>query len=249
MASLSSRQNLKDYALRRLGYPVVEINVDDSQLEDRLDDALQFFSEYHYDGSEKVFLTHQITSDDITNEYINTETINDSLISATRLFTFSNRSSNMFDVQYQLALNDFYGWRSSGTISNYDIVRRHMSLIQQILDPEKSIRFSRVTNKLYLDMKWDEEVEAGDFIVIEGYAVTNPEVYNEIYNDMFLKRYVTQLFKRQWGSNLSKFNGIQMPGGVEFNGSELMSQAQEQIDKIEEEMQSRFEEPPHFQVG
>ena len=249
MAALSSRQNLKDYALRTLGYPVIEINVDDSQLEDRLDDALQFFSEYHYDGSEKVFLTHQLTSDDITNEYINTENVNDSLISATRIFTFSNRSSNMFDLQYQLALNDFYGWHSSGTIANYDMVRRHMSMLQQILDPEKSIRFSRVTNKLYLDMNWSEEVKTGDFIVIEGYAVTNPETYTEIYNDMFLKRYVTQLFKRQWGSNLSKFTGIQMPGGVEFNGSELMSQAQEQIEKIEEEMQDRFEEPPQFQVG
>jgi hypothetical protein len=155
----------------------------------------------------------------------------------------------MFDLQYQLALNDFYGWHSAGTMQHYDMVRRHMSMIQQILDPEKSIRFSRVTNKLYLDMKWDEELETGDYIVLEGYAVTNPETYTEIYNDMFLKRYVTQLFKRQWGANLSKFTGIQMPGGVEFNGSELMSQAQEQIDKIEEEMQTRFEEPPQFQVG
>ena len=249
MATLSSRQQLKDYALRRLGYPVVEINVDDSQLEDRLEDALQFFSEYHYDGSERVMLTHQITADDITNKYVSTTTINDSLISITRLFTFSNRSANMFDLQYQLALNDFYGWHSSGTIANYDMVRRHMSMLQQILYTEKSIRFSRVTNKLYIDMKWDEELTADDFILIEGYAITNPETYTEIYNDMFLKRYITALFKKQWGSNLSKFTGIQMPGGVEFNGSELMRQAQEEIDKIEEEVQLRFEEPPQFQVG
>jgi len=247
MAQPTSRATLKDYALRRLGAPVIEINVDDAQLEDRIDDALQFFAEYHFDGVEKTYLKHQITQTDIDNEYL---TVDDSVISVTRLFQFSEGTVNLFDVRYQMALNDFYGLRNPNqSLMHYDITKRHLSLVQDILEPEKSIRFSRVTNRLKIDMKWSEDATLGDYLVAEAYMVLDPETWPEIYKDRMLKRYVTATFKRQWGSNLSKFDGIQLPGGVQFNGRELMEQAQTEIDKIEDQVQEMYELPPEFIVG
>jgi hypothetical protein len=247
MAQPTSRATLKDYALRRLGAPVIEINVDDAQLEDRIDDALQFFAEYHFDGVEKTYLKHVVTQDDIDNEYI---TVDDAVISVTRLFQFSEGTVNLFDVRYQMALNDFYGLRNPNqSLMHYDITKRHLSLVQDILSPEKMIRFSRVTNQLKVDMKWSEDATVGDYLVAEAYIVLDPETYTEIYKDRMLKRYVTATFKRQWGSNLSKFDGIQLPGGVQFNGRELMEQAQTEIDKLEDQVQEMYELPPEFTVG
>ena len=250
MATPTSRQNLKDYALRRLGYPVIEINVDDSQVEDRVDDALQFFAEYHFDGVEKMFYKHQITSTDISNGYIDMDSVDSSIISVTRMFQFSDSTINMFDIRYQMALNDFYGLRSGlSNISYYDSIKRHLSLIQQTLDPEKQIRFSRVTNRLYGDFDWSEDTDAGEYLMVEAYTILDPETYTEIYNDRLLKQYVTALIKRQWGANLSKFENVQLPGGVSFNGTQLYEQAQQEIEKIEDEVQLRYELPPHFMTG
>ena len=250
MAQPATRQQLKDYALRRLGDPVIEINVDDSQVEDRLDDALQFFAEYHFDGVQKQFYKHQLTSDDITNEYIDMNQVDSSVITVTRIFEQGNNSVNMFDVRYQMALNDFYGVRTGmGNMAQYDITKRHLALIQQMLDPEKAVRFSRVTNKLLIDTDWSEQFTAGDFVVIEAYSILDPNTYTEIYNDRLLKEYVTSLIKRQWGMNLSKFQNITLPGGLSYNGAELYSQGQEEITKIEEEVQLKYELPPDFMVG
>lgn len=250
MAQPTSRQELKDYALRRLGYPVIEINVDDSQTEDRLDDALQFFAEYHFDGVEKMYYTHQITSTDITNGYIDMDGVDTSIISVNRMFQFSDSTVNMFDIRYQMALNDFYGLRSGlSNLAYYDQIKRHLSLIQQTLDPEKQIRFSRVTNRLYGDFDWSDETDAGEYLMIEAYTVLDPETYTEIYKDRLLKQYITALIKRQWGANLSKFENIQLPGGVSFNGTQIFEQAQSEIERIEEEVQLKYELPPHFMVG
>ena len=250
MAQPATRQQLKDYALRRLGDPVIEINVDDSQVEDRLDDALQFFAEYHFDGVEKRYFSHQITQTDIDNEYIDMDQVDSSVISVTRVYNESESTVNMFDVRYQIALNDFYGIRTGmGNISHYDITKRHLNLIQQILDPEKAVRFSRVTNKLRIDTDWSEQFTVGNFLVIEAYTILDPNTYTEIYNDRLLKEYVTSLIKRQWGMNLSKFQNITLPGGLSYNGAELFSQGQEEITKIEEEVQLKHELPPDFMVG
>jgi len=250
MATPATRQQLKDYSLRRLGQPVIEINVDDEQVEDRVDDALQFFAEYHFDGVEKEYYKYTITEEDITNNYINTNGIDPSIISIVQIFDTSTSSTNIFDVRYQIALNDFYGLRTGlGNISYYDQTQRHLSMIQQILDPEKALRFSRVTNKLKIDTNWSETFEAGDVLVIEAYTVLNPQTYPEIYNDRLLKRYVTALIKRQWGENLSKFQNIQLPGGLQYNGADLYSQAVEEIRQIEEEVQLKYELPPDFMVG
>ena len=250
MALAKTRQQLKDHALRRLGAPVIEINVDDSQLEDRIDDALQFFADYHYDGAEKLYLPHAITADDITNGYLNISAIDDSILSITNVLQFSTLGANMFDLQYQIALNDWYGWHSgAGTMTNYALIRQNMALVQQMLDPAKSYRFNRSTMRLYIDMNWEKEVDAGDYLVLEGWATIDPEQHTKVYQDRLLKEYVTALFKRQWGANLSKFQDIQLPGGVSFNGQQIFDQANEQVQKIEEEMQVKFEEPPGFIVG
>tara|TARA_B100001094_G_scaffold333124_2_gene408841 strand:- start:12094 stop:12843 length:750 start_codon:yes stop_codon:yes gene_type:complete len=249
MAKPTSRQTLKDYALRRLGAPVIDINVDDSQMEDALDDALQFFAEYHFDGVEKVYLSHQITSTDQTNKYLDMNAIDSNVISVIKMFNVNTNSINMFDVSYQLALNDFFGTFSTGTLTNYTITKQHLEMLEDILDPEKNVRFSRVTNKLYGDFDWENDVDAGDYLVIEAYSVLDPETYTEIYNDRLLKRYTTALIKRAWGANLSKFEGIQLPGGVQFNGQRILEEAMSEIEKIEEEVQDKYELPPDFMMG
>ena len=258
MANPTTRQELKDYALRQLGAPVIDINVDDSQVEDRIDDALQFFAEYHFDGVSRMYYRYQITSDDmdraaadpLNGGYIPLEGVDPNIISVVKLYQFSESTINMFDVRYQMALNDFYGIRTGmGNIANYDITKRHLSMIQQILDPEKMIRFSRVQNRLFIDMNWAEDVKASDYLVFECYSVIDPQTYTEIYKDRLLKKYITALIKKQWGSNLSKFDSIQLPGGVSFNGNQLFEQASSEIEKIEEEMSLRYELPIDFMTG
>jgi|TARA_Y100000310_G_scaffold324775_1_gene387089 hypothetical protein len=245
MGRPQSREDLKQYALRKLGAPVVDINVDDSQLEDRLDEAIQFFGEYHFDGIERVYLKHEVTQDDIDNEYF---PVSDSVASVVRLFHFNQGTINMFDVRYQSALNDFYSFSSQSFIE-FDIYKRHITMISKMLQPERSIRFNRTMNRVYVDMKWDNEVEVGDFILAETWNVLDPNTYTEIYDNILLKKYVTAQFKQQWGMNLMKFTGVQLPGGMEFNGRQLYDDGTEEINKLEEEVLDKYEEPPAFTVG
>ena len=253
MGQPNSRQSLKDYCLRRLGYPVNQINVDDDQLEDRLDDALQFFAEYHFDGVERMFFPYQVTQTDINNQYISTANINNSIISILRVFPFSesgSAASNMFNARYQMHLQDYFGLRNgSFNLAYYDIAQQYVSLVQQYLEPEKAFTFSRVTNKLRLDTNWSEVLSSGQYLMIEAYVVLDPEQYTEIYNDRLLKEYTTSLIKRQWGQNLSKFSGVFLPGGVQFDGMKVTEEAQTAIDKIEEQVQAKYELPPDFMVG
>jgi len=253
MGQPNSRQTLKDYCLRRLGYPVVKINVDDGQVEDRLDDALQFFSEYHFDGVERMYFPYQITGQDITNRYINTDSISPNIITVNRVLPFSESgvaASNFFSARYQMHLQDYFGLRNGNfNLSYYDIAQQYISLIQQYLEPEKALVFSRVTNRLRLEMNWSEMLKPGDYIMIEAYVVLNPNVYTEIYNDRLLKEYLTNLIKRQWGQNLIKFANIDLPGGIHFDAQKIHDDAQIQIDKIEEQVQQKYELPPDFMVG
>lgn len=253
MAEPTSRQELIEYCLRRLGKPVVEINVDDDQLQDRADDAFQYFAEYHYDGVELVYLKHELTADDITNGYIDLTSdggidASNLIVSVSRIFSIPGRTINMFDIRYQLALNDLYTIGRLDLI-HYTMYQQYMNLVQDILQPDKRIRYHTVTNRLHIDTDMDENFSAGDYIVIEAYRILDPATYTEIFKQRLLKDYLTASIKKQWGQNLIKFEGVQLPGGVSINGRALYDDAVQELEKIQEEAELRFELPPDFIVG
>ena len=247
MASVTSREQLKDYCLRQLGAPVIEINVDNDQVEDRIDDAFQFYREYHFDAVEKLYLKHEITSTDITNQYIS---IPDAVVGIERIFPMMNKSTgtNIFDIKYQILINDLYTLTSTDLIY-YTLVRQELELINQLLVGQKPIRFNRHMNRLHIDMDWAADVVQGTYIIVECWRILDPDVYTDVYNDMFLKRYATAQIKKQWGNNLKKFAGVQLPGGVTLNGEIIYQEAIEEIRQIETEIQSRFELPVDMFVG
>ena len=272
MAQPQSREELKQYCLRRLGYPVIEINIDDAQVEDRIDDALQFFAEYHFDGVERCYLRKQITQEDIDQKYIDlTEpTLADassgivaapaldpngkSIISVIRCFQLFDTlgGTGMFDARYQIALNDLYGLRTntySDSLISYNFTRSHMQMLQDMLTPEKAVTFSRVTNRIYVDMDWQTHPVVGNYMMFEAYRVLDPSTYGEIFNDRLLKEYCTYKIQEQWGMNLSKFNNVALPGGVTLNGGEILSAARERIQDLEQQVQNKYELPPNFFVG
>src|SRR5210317_1482985 len=268
MAEPATRENLKQYALRALGKPVIEINADDDQLEDRLDEALQYFAQYHYDGVQRAYLKYQYTSADkarmtadstesVTKNSVTTSwkegnnfiVVPESVLSVINIFPFSNKGNlNLFDVRYQLRLNDLYDFSSTSVI-NYDIVLRHLDFLDHILVGEKPIRFNQHDNRLYIDMDWTNDLATDEYIVIECYRKLDPATYTDVWNDIYLKRYTTALFKKQWGANLSKFGGVQMIGGVTLNGVEIYQQAMQDIDKLETEIRSTFELNPAMMIG
>lgn len=248
----TSRQKIIDYARRKLGEPVIELNVDDDQLEDRLDDALQLYREYHYDGLEKTFLKHQVTQENIDNEFIPAP---DPIHNVTRAFVFSGLFNNtIFNFPARFSLSRIgtlgtFGGAPFISLSQLDITKRWLELAQQLLNPEKPIRFNKVTNKIFIDMNWEEEIRVDEFLIFETWVVVDPEAFTEVFNDVWLKAYFTALVKRQWGGNLSKFEGIQLPGGVTFNGQQLVDQANEEIEKLKEELDNRYSLPIDFQIG
>ena len=271
MAVPTSKSTLKEHCLRSLGKPVIEINVDPDQCDDRVDDALQYFAQYHYDGIERMYLKHEITQAEIdraktdasataTDKVDNSITatwkegnnfipVPDSVLAVVKIFDFSDKHSlNMFDVRYQLRLNDLYDF-SSESIIHYEMTLRQLDFLDHILVGEKPIRFNQHQNRLYIDMNWSNDVTAGDFIILECYRKLDPTTYTDIFNDIYLKRYTTALIKRQWGANLSKFEGVQMLGGVTLNGAKLFEEAQQDIEKLEEQIQLAYELPPNYMIG
>ncbi len=331
MSKPSSREQLKQYALRQLGKPVIEINVDDDQLEDRIDEGIQFFQEYHFDGIEKMYHTHRVTASSITissinGNFSNSEVITGSTSNATAtihtietspdriLFkhhkdtngisnnaisssftdgetitgkisgatatagtvtfgdidnhyipisdaitgiigifdirdTASSMTSNMFSFRYQFHLNEM-PYLQSGSAINYSLSMQHLQLLSDMFAGKKPIRFNRHQNRLYLDLDWEnEDIEIDEYIVAEAYRIIDPDTFTDVYNDMFLKKYVTALFKRQWGANLIKYQGVSLPGGITLDGRQIFEDAQTEIRDIEEQMQSRYELPIDFMVG
>lgn len=304
MAQPTTRQQFIDYCKRRLGFPVIDINVDDDQINDRVDDALQFFEDYHFDGVEKMYMKHKITQDDINRRWIY---VPDAVTFITGILPFddSNASINMFDLRYQLRLHDLYDFTSVSYVS-YEITMQHIRTLQLLFSGTPQFRFNRKQNKVFLDIDWSRDVEVGNYVVVECYRAVRPATViltgtgtavttantvtgtgtifdqellegdiitlggqelqinqitsptslttigpvttnvtngtltkpgnSDVFNDRFLKRYATALIKYQWGSNLSKFAGIQMPGGVTLDGVRIMTEAKEEMDKIEEDM-------------
>jgi len=248
MAIVTSRQGLIDYCLRRLGQPVIEINIDEDQLEERVDDALEYFQEYHFDGVEKVFLKHVITADDITNEYI---PMGDPVISVVRVLpipSFDSFSGGFFNEEYQLRLNDLNNF-SGSTLIHWEMVQQNFSLIEQLFNIAPTMLFNRKQNRVYLETDWSKKINVDDVLVIEAYRALDPSTFTEIWNDMFLKKYTTALIKRQWGENLKKFAGVVLPGGITLDGKTIYDEAVEEIRQIEDEVNLKYELPIDFNVG
>ena len=248
MAGVTSRDELKDYCLRRLGAPVITINVDDEQLEDRIDDALQYYQDYHYDATESFYWQHAITQQDITQKYFN---IDPGILGITRIFPINDTitKSNMFDLRYQLRLHELYDFTST-SYTNFSITMQHIRNLELMFTGDIPIRYQRHTHKLYVDWAWgSSECPVGTTVVAEGYKVIDPESNESVYNDRWLKEYTTALFKRQWGEQMKKFGGVQLPGGLTLNGKEIFDEAMQEIARLENEMQDRYELPVQFMMG
>jgi hypothetical protein len=317
MAKPTTRAEFKTYCLRRLGFPVIEINVDDDQVDDRIDDALAFFNDYHYDGTEKIFMKHRITQEDIDRRWIHCP---DAVTFVTNVFPFddSNSSINMFDLRYQLRLHDLYDFTSVSYVS-YEMTMQHIQTLNLLFSGKPQFRFNRHQNKLFLDIDWSSDREVGEYVIVECYRQLQPDsvtltgtvtctntsntvtgtatvfdreilendvlviggeekqvrhifsptelsLYSpissnktnvsvvktglsDVWNDRWLKQYATAKIKYQWGSNLSKFAGIQMPGGVTLDGPRIMQEALDEIHKIEEEMYTMSSLPSEILVG
>ena len=273
MAIPTTKATFKSYCLRALGYGVIDINVSDDQVDDRLDEALQYFAQYHYDGIEKMYLKHLITSDEVTRARSDASTtatdtadssitatwkegknfipIPSAVVSVVQVFPFTDTGagSNMFDIRYQLRLNDLFDLSSTSVIQ-YQMTMDNIDLLQHILVGETPIRFNQHQNRLYIDMDWENDVTGDvDYLIIECYRKLDPTTYTDIYDDIYLKRYATTLIKKQWGANLSKFNGVTMLGGVTMNGETLYTQALEEQNKLEEQIQLAFELPINYMIG
>lgn len=279
MAKPSSRQGLIDYCLRRLGAPVLEINVDDDQIDDLVDDALQYFNERHFDGVEKVYLKHKITEEEINRGQgrsidnpvgIITSTatstvglsttfnfeedgsflqIPDSIIGINGIFKLdsSSLSTGMFNVAYQIFLNDVYNFTSIELLQ-YTMTKQYLETINWIVSPDKAIRFNKRQNRLYVDMNWGATA-VDDYIIIDCYRILNPNDFPNVWNDSFLKMYLTSLIKKQWGQNMMKFQGVKLPGGVELNGRQMYEDAIRELEDIKQRMRSEFEMPALDMIG
>lgn len=317
MAKPTTRTEFKDYCLRRLGHPVIQINVDDDQVEDRIDDALSFFHDYHFDGCEKLFMKHQITQADKDRGWIYCP---DSVLFVTGVMPFDSSSSsvNMFDLRYQLRLHDLYDFTSVSYVS-YEITMQHIQTLNMLFSGTPQFRFNRKQNKLFLDVNWSTDLQVGEYVILECYRKLSPDVFTisgtvttsntsntvigtgtvfsrdvvigdhmtfgseskrvvkidsdtslnvesyfatsesgvsaykeglpDVWDDRFLKAYATAKIKMQWGNNLKKFGGIQMPGGVTLNGKEIYDEAVEELNKMEEEMYLMTSMPSEIFVG
>jgi len=251
MATIDSREEFKQYCLRRLGAPVIEINVDEEQIEDRIDDALQYWTDYHFDGMQKVYYIKQILQSDIDQKYLNLSGSTDAdghpmeIVGVTRIFPVSDSQStvNMFDLRYQLRLNELYDFTSASYI-NYTLTQQHLRSLEIMFTGEVPIRFQRHMQKLYIDWAWGpQECPVGTVVIAECYAAINPDVYSGVWSDRWLKEYCTALIKRTWGSNMSKFEGLQLPGGVSLNGTKMYDEALVEIERLEREMETNFGSP------
>ena len=290
MAKPSSRQELIDYCLRQLGAPVLEINVAEEQIEDLVDDALQYFNERHFDGVQQTYLKYQITQDDvdrgkarppgapsngsgstgiastsvITNivgtattftyyENSNYIQLPQTVFGVSGIFQFNNtQGTGIYNVKYQMMLNDLVGLRGHGVsgydLTSYSITMSYLETMNFLLNTHKKIRFNQRSDRLFLDVNWDQ-LKAGEFIVIDCMVALNGTDYTGVWNDSFLKPYLTSLIKRQWGMNLIKFQGVKLPGGIEFNGRQIYDDAEKELETIRDRMTFNYELPPMDMIG
>ena len=274
MSKPSTRQGLIDYSLRRLGYPVLEINVDDDQIDDLVDDALQYFQERHFDGIERTFLKHKVTLAEKTkleggtggttttnatstvgvtavgwDENYNFLQLPDHVVGVEKVFKMDNStiSSGMFNLKYQIFLNDLY-YYGALDLMNYTMTKTYLEDLSRLITPDIQLRFNKKSHRLYMDIDWKEFTE-DQFIILDCYRIVDPANASDIYNDFWLKRYLTAIIKKQWGQNLIKFQGVMLPGGVQLNGRQIYDDAIKEIEQIEYELRNEYELPPLDMIG
>lgn len=248
MATPSTRIGLRDYCLRRLGSDVLRINVSDEEVEDRIDDALQYWNEFHSDGTVEIFMKHQLTQLDIDNEYV---PIADEVCYVENIIPVNTRRglSNIFDIEYQLHLNDLFDLSFSGGLTSYVQVRQYVEMLDDVFHGRHHFQYARHGQKLFLSIDWQSDVNVDDFILVKATRFVDPEQASKAYNDRWLKAYSTALIQKQWGLNLIKFDGVEMLGGVSINGSGILAEAKEEIEKLEEQIRTMYEAPPDFIIA
>ena len=247
MAVPTSRATFKEYCLRKLGKPVIEINVDDDQVDDRIDECIRYYWDYHFDGTEKTYYKQAVTDQIKSDKYI---TLPENIIGAIRVFQIGDpsvRASDMFNIRYQIALNDLYQLTTVSLLPYY-MAMQHLGTITELLVGQQPIRYNRHTNKLHVDMDWTK-IDVGQFLLVEAYEVIDPDTYTNAWGDRWLQEYTTQKIKYQWGSNLTKFSGMVLPGGVQFNGEKILDDAEKAIEKLEQEMISSYSLPVADMIG
>lgn len=246
MAQPTTRNEFKEWCLRKLGKPVIEINVDQDQVDDRVDEALSYYWDYHFDGTERTFFKHQVTQDNITDGYI---TVPENIIGVVNLFDIGDSLStnNLFNIRYQFALNEIYDL-SNYNLSNYYLAMQHIQFLEEILVGKQPLRYNRNVNKLHIDMDWGK-VDVGNYIIAEAYQVVDPSTYADVWKDRWLQNYATAKIKYQWGSNLTKFEGMQLPGGVQFNGMQILQDSQQEIERLEQDMITSYSLPVTDMIG
>lgn len=243
----TSREEFKDYCLRQLGYPVLNIELDDDQMDDRIDQGLAFYADYHFDGSEKIYYKHLITDEDKANKYI---TLPENILGAVKLFRIGSsisQSDGLFNIQYQIALNDLYTLTSISLVPYY-MAMQHLALIEELLVGDKPIRYNRHRNRLHIDMDWNK-VNTGQYLLVEAYDVVDPDEFTDVWNDRWLLQYVTQLFKKQWGVNRMKYEGVQLPGGVTTTGYRDYIDADQKISEMEADVINSYSLPVSDMYG
>jgi len=246
MAISTTRQEFKDRCLRRLGAPVLEINVTDEQIDDAVDDALSYYYDYHFDGSEKQYYKHQVTDQDVANKYI---TLPENIIGAVNIFTLGAalNSQNLFNIRYQISLNDLYTLTNVSVVPYYQAIQ-HIQLLEEILVGKQPIRYTRHRNRLHIDMDWNK-IDVGKFIIVEAYEIVDPASFQDVWKDRWLLQYSTALIKKQWGNNLKKFTGMTLPGGIQFNGQIIYEEAVAEIQQLEQDMIVNYSIPPMDFIG
>ena len=277
MSKPNSRATLKDYCLRKLGYPVLEINVDDDQIDDLTDDAIQYFQERHFDGIERVFLKHKLTAADITTAKTTATTTSattgisngitssenadsfletnnylklpDHVIGVEKVFKMDQNtiSSGLFNIKYQIFLNDLY-YYGALDLMNYAMTKTYLEDLSRLITPDTQIRFNKKQHNLYMDIDWNQ-ISADTFIILDCYRLVDPGTATDVYNDFWLKRYLTALIKKQWGQNLIKFQGVMLPGGIQLNGRQIYDDAVKEIEEIEYSLKTEYELPPLDLIG
>ena len=276
MAQPSSRVELKEYCLKQLGKPVLEINVDEDQIDNLIDDAIQYFYERHYDGIERVFLKHKLTPTDktiisqpasvgsattsptvvgagITSvtyvEGVNYLPLPDSIVGVNNVLKInsSSVSDGLFNIKYQIFLNDVYYFGAIDLL-NYAMVKRYLEDLDFLLNPDMQIRYNKLNHKLYLDIDW-RQVSVNQYVIIDCYRIIDPSDSPKLYNDWWLKKYLTALIKKQWGQNMIKFQGVLLPGGVQLNGRQIYDDGVSEVEKLEQQLKDEYELPPMDLIG